>query len=166
MKFFGPGTKKENKKVRPFSLMRKTRLIVRMFFPKGKTCGLVWVYGLHVFPEGENMWTEFRFLPGPHFLYGKVHCILCYRLSDFCQEKKITPHTSPTKSKPQNLQIWIKFCFLQITAGTSVSVHKTHSKMGKFWRKIKIRRTNELSTGEKSTIHDIGTLLSLWIRFI
>jgi hypothetical protein len=35
--------------------------------------------------------TEFQFLPGPHFLYGKVHCILRYGLGDFCGEKKLTP---------------------------------------------------------------------------
>jgi hypothetical protein len=38
------------------------------------------------------MRTEFRFLPGPHYLYGKVHRNLRYRLADFCREKKFTPH--------------------------------------------------------------------------
>jgi hypothetical protein len=39
------------------------------------------------------MQTEFQFLPGPHFLYGKVHRNLRYGLADFCREKKFTPRT-------------------------------------------------------------------------
>jgi hypothetical protein len=60
-------------------------------FPNEKTDGLLWTVGPSFYPRGENMRTEFHFLPGPQILYGKVHCILRYGLADFCREKKIYP---------------------------------------------------------------------------